>query len=391
LLYLENVVNEVIYLDNAATSFPKPESVYEAVNRAMREECGNPGRSGHRLSLSALRIVNEARALCGRLFNAEGLERIVFTNNATSALNMAIKGIIGPGDHVISSSLEHNSVSRPLHHLEQAGVTVTKLRTDLRDGLRIGDIEKAVQPNTKLVVCSHVSNVTGTVNGLASIGAFCRDKGIAFLVDAAQSAGTRLIDVQGMCIDMLAFPGHKGLFGPQGTGGLYIRPGLELKTTVQGGTGSNSESLQQPEALPEKFESGTLNTPGLAGLAAGIRFIIERGIEEIEKREAALTKRLIEGILTMKGTRLIGPGPDDNRGSVVSVCMENTPPAEAALLLDSAFSICVRGGLHCSSDAHRSIGTLEKGGTVRISPNYLNCEEDIDHCLEALQICARGL
>jgi cysteine desulfurase family protein len=384
---MNNRENKVIYLDNAATSFPKPESVYEAVNRAMREDCGNPGRSGHRLSLSAGKTVNEARVLCGRLFKAQP-ERIVFTNNATSALNIAIKGIIVPGDHVITSSLEHNSVTRPLHHLEQAGVTVTKLHTDLRDGLHIDDIVKAVRPETKLVVCFHVSNVTGTVNDIASIGAFCRDKGIVFLVDAAQSAGAGLIDVQGMCIDMLAFPGHKGLFGLQGTGGLYIRPGLELKTIIQGGTGGNSESLLQPDTLPEKFESGTLNTPGLAGLAAGIRYIIERGIGEIEKRETFLTNRLIEGILTIKGIRLIGPRPGQNRGSVVSVCMDKTSPAEAALMLDSALNIAVRSGLHCSSDAHRSIGTLGNGGTVRISPNYLNCEDDIDRCLEALDICA---
>jgi len=382
---------KAIYLDNAATSFPKPESVYEAVIKMMREECGNPGRSGHRLSVSAGRNVNEARVLCARLFNAQSPENIVFTPNTTAALNIAIKGIIEPGDHVITSSLEHNSVSRPLYCLERSGVRVTKLPTDLRRGLNASDIEKALRPDTKLVVCTHISNVTGTINDIASIGSFCRSKGIHFLVDAAQSAGSRAIDAQNMRVDMLAFSGHKGLLGPQGTGGLYLRPGLALKTIIQGGTGSESESLSQPETMPEKFESGTLNTPGLAGLAAGIRFILEEGIEKIERAEAGLIKRLIEGINTLSDIRLIGPGLDENRGNVVSVCLEKTPAAAAALMMDSAFKIAVRSGIHCASDAHRSTGTLENGGALRISPNYFNTPRDIDICLEALEYCARGL
>ena len=382
--------NNPVYLDNAATSFPKPESVYDAVTKAMREECGNPGRSGHRLSLSAGRIVNEARLLCARLFNAESPERIIFTSNTTTALNIGIKGIVKPGDHVITSMLEHNSVSRPLHHLELAGVEITKLPTDLYKGLSAEDVMRSIKPNTKLVVCTHVSNVTGTVNDIASIGSLCRDKQIVFLVDAAQSAGGRRIDVRSMNIDMLAFPGHKGLFGPQGTGGIYIKPGLEPETIIQGGTGSSSESLTQPEAMPEKFESGTPNTPGLAGLSAGIRFVSEVGIEEIERREKMLACRLIDGIAAINGIRIIGPGKNQDRASVVSVCIDKTPPADAALMLDSAFNIAVRSGIHCASDAHRSAGTLETGGTVRISPNYMNTFEDIDFCLNALEFCAKG-
>jgi cysteine desulfurase family protein len=384
-------LTKMIYLDNAATSFPKPESVYEAVIETMREECGNPGRSGHRLSLAAGRNVNEARVLCARLLHAQTPDSIVFTPNTTTALNIAIKGIIEPGDHVITSSLEHNSVSRPLHYLERNGVRITKLPTDLQYGLGANDIEKAVEPDTKLVVCTHVSNVTGTINDIASIGSFCRDKGILFLVDAAQSTGSRFIDVEGMHIDMLAFPGHKGLLGPQGTGGLYIRPGLALKTIIQGGTGSKSESLSQPQSMPEKFESGTLNTPGLAGLAAGIRFILEEGIEKIERTEADLTKRLIMGINALSAVRLIGPGLNQSRGSVVSVCLEKAPVAEAALTMDSAFQIAVRSGIHCAADAHRSAGTLENGGALRISPNYFNTPSDIDRCLDALEFCAKGL
>jgi len=382
--------NKLIYLDNAATSFPKPESVFDAVTKAMREECGNPGRSGHKLSLSAGRIIDEARLLCARLFCAESPDTIVFTSNATAALNIAIKGILEPGDHVITSAFEHNSVSRPLHSLEQLGVTVTKLPMDISDGLSVHDIKKAVRPNTKLVVCSHVSNVTGTANDIAAIGALCREQGIPFLVDAAQSAGVRAIDVQSMCVDMLAFPGHKGLLGPQGTGGLYIKPGLELKTIIQGGTGSTSESLMQPDKTPEKFESGTPNTPGLAGLAAGIRFILEHGIEKIEERETELVNRLIDGIIGIGGVRMIGPGAGKGRSGVVSVCFDSMAPAEAALTLDAAFNIAARSGLHCARDAHESIGTLETGGTLRISPGYFNTEEDIDNCLTALDICAKG-
>jgi cysteine desulfurase family protein len=382
---------KIVYLDNAATSFPKPESVYEAVLKTMREECGNPGRSGHRLSLSAGRNVNGARVLCARLLHAQSPESIVFTPNTTAALNIAIKGVLEAGDHVITSSLEHNSVSRPLRCLEKTGVAVTKVPTDLQHGLCANDIEKAAGTGTKLVVCTHVSNVTGTINDIASIGLFCKKNGILFLVDAAQSAGSRFIDVQDMSIDMLAFPGHKGLLGPQGTGGLYIRPGLELKTIIQGGTGSKSESLSQPESMPDRFESGTLNTPGLAGLAAGVRFILEEGTEKIEQVEADLTRRLIEGINAINAIRLIGPGLNQNRGSVVSVCLEKTSPAAAALMMDSAFQIAVRSGIHCAADAHRSAGTLENGGALRISPNYFNTPRDIDICLEALEFCAKGL
>ena len=383
--------NKLVYLDNAATSFPKPESVYVAVDKAMREKCGNPGRSGHRLSLSAQESINETRMLCASLFHAGSPNDIVFTNNTTTALNIALKGILEPGDHVITSTLEHNSVSRPLRFLEDGGIEITKLNTDLHYGLAVDDIEKAVRPNTKLVVCTHISNVTGTVNDIASIGVFCRDNGVLFLVDAAQSAGVQPIDVQDMSIDLLAFPGHKGLLGPQGTGGLYIRPDLTIKTILHGGTGSRSESLSQPETMPEKFESGTSNTPGLAGLAAGIQFILEIGIEQIELREAILTNRLIEGIDSIDRVTIVGSGLTANRGSVVSIRIEGASAVECALMMDAAFSIAVRSGLHCAPDAHRSAGTLENGGTVRISPNYMNSEDDIDHCLSALEACVRDL
>jgi len=383
--------NRFIYLDNAATSFPKPEIVYQAVDKALREESGNPGRSNHRLALSATRVVDEARMFCARLFHVASPDSIVFTNNTTTALNMAIRGTVSPGDHVITSSLEHNSVTRPLKYLADNGIEITKIPTDLQTGLSLTALEQAVQKNTKLVVCTHISNVTGTVNDIAAIGDFCQSKGILFLVDGAQSAGMRPIDVQKMKIDLFAFPGHKGLLGPQGTGGLYIRPGLEIATLLQGGTGSVSESLEQPHSTPGRYESGTLNIPGLAGLAAGVRYLLDVGISEVAKHEKNLTTRLIQGIARIPGITLIGPNDTTERGNPVSICFDRISVADAALMMDAAFSIAVRGGLHCSADAHQTMGTLESGGTLRISPGYLNTIEEIEQCLEALAICAKGV
>ena len=382
---------DMIYLDNAATSFPKPKTVVWAVEKALREGCGNPTRSSHRLALSAGRVIDETRILCARLFNAPSPNHIIFTNNATTALNIAIKGVVLSGDHILTSSLEHNSVVRPVKYLETNGVQVTKIPTCLQNGLTLPQIEKAIQKNTKLLVCTHVSNVTGTVNDITTIGNFCREKGIIFLVDAAQSAGMRPIDIQEMNIDLLAFPGHKGLLGPQGTGGLIINPGLELDTLIQGGTGSMSESLEQPHLLPERFESGTPNVPGLAGLAAGIQYILDTGLTTIADGEKKLIHQLIRGLSELQRVHLIGPDLTADRGNVVSVTLDNITVADAALMMDAGFNIAVRSGLHCSVDAHHTTGTLSSGGTLRISPGHFNCEQDIEQCLTALSICAKGL
>ena len=380
----------MIYLDNAATSCKKPEAVYRAADAALRTCSGNPGRSGHALSLAAGRVVEQARLSCARLLGAARAEEICFGSNATDALNLAIHGLVRPGSHVITSALEHNSVARPLHALRRQGVEVTVLPTSEQTGVRPEDVAAAIRKDTALVVLTHCSNVTGTLNDVAAVGAVCRAAGVPFLVDAAQSAGNRPIDVQKLNIDLLAFPGHKSLLGPQGTGGLYVRGGLTLEPLKQGGTGSFSELLDQPEHGPSRYESGTLNVPGLAGLSAAIDFLQETGVETVCARERQLTQRLLTGLWQIPGVRCFGPEPGAERGAVVSITIVGTEPQEAAMLLDSAFGIAVRAGLHCAPLAHRLLGTLEQGGTIRLSPNYFTTDEEIDRSLEAVEAIAKG-
>ncbi|MBR2753053.1 MAG: aminotransferase class V-fold PLP-dependent enzyme [Lachnospiraceae bacterium] len=380
----------MIYLDYAATSGRKPEAVYEASDRVMRAVSGNPGRSGHKISLEAGAIVAEARLLCSRLFHAPASETIAFGVNATEALNLGILGIVEKGDHVITSSLEHNSVARPLEHLKDEGVEVTKIRADLEKGVDPDAVEAAIKDNTKLVVMTHISNVTGTVNDIGAIGDVCRRHGVIFLVDAAQSAGVRSIDVQAMKIDMLAFPGHKCLYGPQGTGGLYISPEVDLRPLLTGGTGTQSELLHQPVSRPERYESGTLNVPGLAGLAKGIDYILKTGVDAIEEKEHELMTRLIGGIRQYDNVVIWGPQTDENRAAVLSITIDGYEPQDISIYLDQIFNIAVRSGLHCAPYAHETLGTLDKGGTVRISPGYFTTEEEIDACIEAIGIISRG-
>ena len=380
----------MIYLDYAATSGKKPDEVYTAADHALREASGNPGRSGHKLSLAAGGIVSEARLLVSRLFHAESMETIAFGVNTSEALNLGIYGIVKPGDHVITSSLEHNSVARPLEHLKDEGVEVTKITADLTKGVDPDEVEAAIRDNTTLVVMTHVSNVTGTVNDIAAIGDICRRHGVTFLVDAAQSAGVRPIDVQAMKIDMLAFPGHKCLYGPQGTGGLYISPSVDLKPLIVGGTGTQSELLHQPLSRPERYESGTLNTPGLAGLAKGVDFILKTGIDVIAQKEHELMSRLITGVNQYDNVKIWGPQGANDRAAVLSITIEGYEPQDISIYLDQIFDIAVRSGLHCAPYAHETLGTLDKGGTVRISPGYFTTMEEIDACIEAVGIISRG-
>jgi len=367
--------NKLIYLDNAATSFPKPEVIYKAANKAMKEAGGNPGRSGHSLSIKASEIIEKTRLICANFFEADKKEEIILTSSATMSLNLALKGLLLEGDHVITGFFEHNSILLPLYSLQKNGVEVSK--TDLT----IKKIKKVIKPNTKLITCTHVSNVTGSINDIKAIGAFCRENEILFLVDAAGSAGSKLINVNEMNIDMLAFPGHKGLLGLQGTGGLYVRDGISLQAITEGGMGAAINEK------PYKYEVGTLNTPGFASLAAGVEFIINFGIEEIMKKEAELTNLLINGIKSIKNINLIGNDFSKERSSIVSIEIKNINPSEASLFLDSAFNIAVRGGFHCAPEAHKKLGTYDTGGTLRISPNFLNTKEEIIKCLEALEVC----
>lgn len=381
----------MIYLDNAATSGKKPDEVYEAVLDALKNASGNPGRSGHQVSLRAGHIVNEARLKCARLIGAEEAERIVFGGNATDALNTAIMGIASGCRHIITSSMEHNSVARPLEYLRKRGVKISKIRTSVDFGTDPDEIRRAITKDTGLVVINHVSNVTGTVNDIEAIGKVCREKGIPFLVDASQSIGALPIDVRAMNIDMLAFPGHKSIMGPQGTGALYIRKGIEISPLKRGGTGSRSELLDQPEDMPDRFESGTLNVPGIAGLCAGIDFINSVGIGNIEEKERKLTEMLIEGLEMIDKVKVFAPAAGLKRGSVMSMTLEGMDPQDVGMILDEAFDIAVRAGLHCAPDAHSSIGTLESGGTVRISPGYFTSEEEIASCVDAVRNIAGSI
>jgi len=378
----------MIYLDNAATTWPKPESVYEAVDRTMREWGGNPGRSGHKMSLQAGKIIEETRFLLARLFNAPDPSRIIFTLNNTESINLALKGILKAGDHIIAGGLEHNAVSRPLEALKERGIEVTKVETSSQSGVNPADIEKAIKNNTKMVVLSHASNVTGTINAVGDVGKLCRKHGLIFLVDAAQSAGYLPIDVQEMCIDLLAFPGHKGLLGPQGVGGLYISSQVSPQPIKEGGTGRESKSLIQPLASPDRYESGTPNTPGIAGLGAGVRFIFAEGLDKIREKEKALTDRLLKGLQKIPGITVYGPPLGRERVGVVSLNIAGVDSLEAAVILDQVFNISVRAGLHCAPDAHRTIGTLECG-TIRLSVGNFNTEEEIDICLAALASIAQ--
>jgi cysteine desulfurase/selenocysteine lyase len=375
-----------IYLDNAATSFPKPEAVYRAINRAMREVGANPGRGGHRMAVEASRLVFETREAVAAFFGAEDSSRIVFTPSATEALNIALFGLLRPGDRVVTSTMEHNAVTRPLRALQQRGVVVEKVAADSRGFVDPEDIRRAAA-GARMVVLCHCSNVTGTLQAIEEIGPWCRKEGILFLVDAAQSAGLFSLNVEAMGIDLLAAPGHKGLMGPPGTGVLYVREGLRPEPLIYGGTGGNSQSDLPPEDLPERLESGTLNLPGLAGLKAGIEFLMGEGVANVRARERELMARLISGLRKISGLHLFGPLEPKFHGGVLSFNIEGRDPTEVGFLLDRDHGIFTRVGLHCAPDAHRTIGTFPRG-TVRVSPGYFNTAEHIESLVAAVAAIA---
>jgi len=372
-----------VYFDNAATTYPKPESVYLEVDRFMREVGGSAGRSGHRRALDTGRMVFSARAALADLIGASDPLRLAFTKNATEAINIAIRGALKPGDHVVTSSVEHNSVMRPLEALRDIGVeySVAQCRSD--GSLDPGAISASMLPRTALVVINHASNVTGAVLPVEDAAEIAHSSGALLLVDAAQTAGRRPLDVGSGGIDMLAFTGHKELFGPQGTGGLYVRDGLEVRPLMYGGTGSHSSSLEQPREMPDACESGTLNAPGIAGLAAGVDHVVRTGLEEIIGHERELTERLIEGLRGLRGVRVHGPGDPDARVGIVALTFDDITPTGAADTLDRRYGISCRAGLHCSPMAHRTIGTL-RTGALRVSFSNMNQTGEVDYFLDCL-------
>lgn len=374
----------MVYFDNAATSYPKPQVVYDAIMKSMIDYGANPGRSGHKKALQANRGIFETRRLIAKLFNIKNPMDIAFTFNCTESLNLAIKGILKPGDHVITTSMEHNSVLRPIMFLEKLGIENTIVQGDSMGIINPKDIEKSIRPETKMIVTTHISNLTGTIMDIEVIGQIAKKYNILYLVDGAQSAGVYDIDIEKLNIDLLAFPGHKGLLGPQGTGGLYIREGVEVKEIFQGGTGSISDSLEQPLVMPDKFESGTPNAPGIVGLGEGIKYILELGMENIRGKEEELTQHFIEEARKVKGIKLYGPLEVGKHAPVVALNLGEADSSEVSYILDEEYDIAVRPGLHCAPLAHKTIGTF-KQGVVRFSFGYENTHEEIEFAIKALR------
>ncbi len=380
-------VQSRIYLDNAATSWPKPECVYEAVDRYLRE-IGAPGsRAGYSHAVESNRILQQARQGAARIIGTSQPRQVVFTGNCTDSLNLAILGCLSEGDHVVTTVCEHNSVLRPLRALTDDGqISVSYIQCDSQGFVSPDEVQQAIKPSTKLVAVLHGSNVTGSLQPIRRIAEITREAECLLLVDAAQTLGHVPLDVEADRIDLLAASGHKGLLGPLGTGLLYIRPGVEqqIRPLRYGGTGSASESDQQPNTMPDKYEAGNHNLPGLAGLAAAVEFVESRGVAEIEADQKQLVNQLLNGLQTISGLKLYGPKTTENRTSVVSFTLEGYDPQELAAALDVTGGVQTRAGLHCAPRMHQALGTLESGGTVRLSPGWSTTSTEIDQTLELL-------
>ena len=373
-----------VYLDNGSTSFPKPKVVADSIYNYLTNVGGNPGRSNHPKSLAANRVLYDTREKICNFFNFNKAENVIFTNNITSSLNILLNGIIKPGDHVITSSMEHNSVIRPIKALEKLGIENTIVQCDKDGFLNVNDFEEAIRSNTKLIVTTHASNVCGTLVDIKSVSEIAKSHNILYLVDASQTAGIYNIDLKEISADMLAAPGHKGLLGPQGTGILYIREGLNLNILKEGGTGSKSEDLFQPELLPDKYESGTHNTPGIVGLNEGVKFISKEGINKIKEHEEELCRYMLERLEEIPNIKIYGPKDATKRAAVITINIGNMDSGEITFLLDSEYDIATRSGIHCAPLAHKTLGTLEQGA-VRFSIGYFNTKEEIDKAIEALK------
>lgn len=376
-----------IYFDNAATSSPKPPEVLERVSAALTEFNANPGRSGHSVALSAAREVLSARERLASLMNAGEETNIAFAFNCTDALNLAIKGALRYGDHVITTQLEHNSVLRPINALAVRGRISLSIVSPRADGfVDPEDIRASIRKNTRLIAVTHASNVTGAIQPVAAIGELARREGILYLIDGAQAIGATPVNVRALSCDLYAFPGHKSLLGPMGTGGLYIRPGVVLRTLREGGTGTDSESMLQPDERPERYESGTLNLPGIAGLGAGCAFVAKR-VSAIMSHERELTGALYEGLSAIRGAEIYSPREEAARAGIVSFNLPGMTSSDVADRL-GRMGIAVRGGLHCAPGAHRFLGTLRRGA-VRASVGYANTFEEVDAFLNAVNAIVR--
>ncbi len=381
----------MIYLDNAATSYPKPKEVGQAMQYFLEKVGANPGRSGHRLSIQAGRILYQTRESLAELFNADDPLRIIFTLNVTEALNLVLKGLLRCGDQVITSSMEHNSVMRPLRELRKVGVEIKVVPCSPKGFLDPQDIEKSIRKNTKLIVLNHGSNIVGTLLPIAEVGKIARKYNILFLVDAAQTAGCYPLDIKKDRIDLLAFTGHKGLYGPPGTGGLVVGERVDikkLKPLKTGGTGSSSGSEEQPDFLPDIYESGTPNTVGLSGLNEGVRFILKEGVDKIRLHELELTQKLIVGLKEIPGVIVYGEDQNKDRVAVISFNILDQLPSEVGLRLDEEYNIMSRVGLHCAPAAHKTIGTFPTG-TIRFSLSWFNTFQEVEHTILAVKNIAR--
>lgn len=373
----------MIYFDNAATSLHKPPQVAEAVCRAL-QTMGNAGRGAHEASLQSARTIYDTRALLADFFGLDNPSGLAFTSNSTEALNTAIKGTLNPGDHVITTVCEHNSVLRPLYELEEKGLALSFVPADKKGRPDYASFEKLIQPNTKAIVCTHASNLTGNLLDIERIGMICKKHQLLFILDASQSAGVFDIDMQKTGIDILCFTGHKSMLGPQGTGGICVREGLQIRPLKSGGSGILTYSKKHPEQMPTALEAGTLNGHGIAGLHAAVEFLKQTGLNRIRQKEKSLLQRFYEGIKDLPGLKIYGDLSSFDRCAILSLNIGDYDSSEVADELAQDYGISTRPGAHCAPLMHEALGTVSQGA-VRFSFSYFNTEEEIDAAIQALQ------
>ena len=377
----------MIYMDNAATTLHKPDVVKAAVLAAF-DTMGNAGRGASEPALDASRVIYAAREKLAHFFNAESASRIVFTANSTESLNIAIKGLFCPGDHVITTVLEHNSVLRPLYECQEQGVEITILGCDEKGNISYEEMESAVKDNTKAVVCTHASNLTGNMIDLNKVGEITKRHGLLLVVDASQTAGVWPVDVQEQGIDVLCFTGHKGLLGPQGTGGMYVRTGVDIRPLLSGGSGIDTYNPHHPSQMPTALEAGTLNGHGIAGLGAAVTYLEETGLNVIREKEQSLMRRFYEGIFAIPGIKVYGDFSTNDRAAIVSFNIGDYDSSEVSDELNVEYGIVTRPGAHCAPLMHKALGTVEQGA-VRFSFSHYNTEEEVDAAIRAVEELAR--